>query len=66
MARHTIKYTHKNGVELDEPEAWCGRSIEAMEWHFKDAQYLAWSAGGSIQPCRNCVKAIIKELEREL
>jgi len=66
MSKHTIKYTHTDGVELDVPILWCGLESKPFDWYFQDAQHLALSVGGTIQPCINCVKAIIKELEKEL
>jgi len=65
MSRHVIKYTHKDGKQLGIPEVWCGRKFNAS-WAFQDAQHVALSVGGSIAPCKNCIKAIIKELEKEL
>jgi len=46
--------------------SWCGNYVSKMEWHFVDVQHLVQSVGGSIQPCKKCVKMIIKELEKEL
>jgi len=64
--RHTLKYDHKDGVKLDNPISWCGRELNSYDWFFLDAQHLALSAGGSVQPCKNCVKAVIKQLSIEL
>ena len=64
--RHTLKYDHKDGVKLDNPTSWCGRELNPHDWFFLDAQHLALSAGGSVQPCKNCVKAVIKQLSIEL
>ncbi len=66
MAKHTVKFEYDNGEKLEFPVLWCGISNNGGRWNFQDAQHLALSAGGSIQPCKNCIKAIIKELEREL
>lgn len=64
MARHTIRVTHHNGKKLFKNIYWCGR--QGGDFAFLDAQHLALSVGGSIQPCKNCIKAIIKELQKEL
>ncbi len=63
MSRHVIKYEYKDGVKLIVPELWCGKEERA---YFKDAQHVALAAGGSIAPCKNCIKAIIKQLSKEL
>jgi len=65
-ARHVIKYTHDNGIELPRPTAWCGHTIQRHEWHFQDAQHAALAAGGSVQPCKLCVQAIVNALSVEL
>ena len=66
MSKHVIKYTHDNGVELDKPVLWCGRDSVFGGWYFQDAQHVALSVGGSIAPCKGCIKAIIRELQKEL
>lgn len=67
MAKHVIKYTHWDGKKLQAPLLWCGRvSGGNLEWSFLDAQHVALAVGGSIQPCKNCIKAIIKQLSEEL
>jgi len=67
MSRHVIKYTHWDGKKLDAPLLWCGRKSGGnLEWAFLDAQHVALAAGGSVQPCKNCIKAIIKQLSEEL
>lgn len=66
MGNHVIKYTYDNGKKLDTPTLWCGANDRGF---FQDAQHAALAAlaaGGSIQTCRLCIKAIIKELEKEL
>ena len=65
MSRHVIKFEYSDGVKLESPQLWCGRKA-VMEFMFSDAQHVALSAGGSISPCKNCVKAIISELKKEL
>lgn len=64
--KHAVKLTHINGDELAKPVYWCGRFAKRFDWYFSDAQHLALSVGGSQQPCKNCIKAIIKELKKEL
>ena len=64
--RHVTKYEYSNGEKLDIPISWCGHEIQRHEWHFTDAQHVALAAGGSVQPCRLCVKAIIDALCVEL
>lgn len=63
MARHVIKYTHRDGNELLVPEVWCGS--KTTSWRFVDAQHaaLAKEQGSFIQPCKKCCKAIIRALE---
>ena len=64
MKRHIIKFEYENGVKLSAPVVWCGRPATYSQWLFQDAQHAALSVNGEIEPCRNCVKAIIKELEK--
>jgi hypothetical protein len=66
MSRHTIKFEYENGVKLDKPILWCKKEFNPHQFYFQDAQHLALSVGGSIQPCKNCTKAIIKQLSEEL
>lgn len=66
MSKHVIKYEYDDGAELKKPILWCSREATGMAFYFKDAQHVALAAGGSIQPCKNCIKAIIKELQKEL
>jgi len=63
--KHVKKYEYKDGVRLVSPALWCGRQHNGSS-AFTDAQHVALAVGGSIQPCKNCIKAIIKELEKEL
>ena len=66
-AKHTIKYEYEDGKPREKNLYWCGReSIIKHEWAFKDAGHLSLSVGGSVQPCKRCVSAIIKELGKEL
>lgn len=64
-ARHVIKYEYSDGVKLDNPVLWCGLDHNGS-FCFSDAQHVALSVGGYIQPCKKCIKAIIRELEKEL
>ena len=66
MSRHVVKYEHSNGEKLNPPIFWCGRETTGMDFYFQDAQHVALGVGGSIQPCKNCIKAIIRELQKEL
>ena len=65
MAKHVIKYEYRDGEKLAQPTTWCGRKHDGG-WVFADAQHVALAVGGSIQPCKKCIKAIIKVLEEEL
>jgi len=63
---HVIKYKYSEGKKLDKPITWCNKETSRIAWNFQDANHVALSSGGSIQPCKNCIKSIIKELEKEL
>ena len=64
MTNHVIKYDHIEGVKLKKPVVWC-LSEHDHGWLFKNAQHVALAVGGSVSPCKACVKAIIKQLEKE-
>lgn len=64
MPRHVIKFEYEDGKKLSKPTLWCGEKSPENNWFFTDAQHVALAAGGSIQPCKKCIKAIIKELEK--
>ena len=66
MSRHIIKFEYDDGIKLENPILWCGKASSDFGWMFQDAQHVALAVGGSIQPCKNCIKAIIKQLEKEL
>ena len=66
MAAHTIKHTHEDGNKLESPIYWCGKKSNPYQWCFLDTHHLALSVGGSVAPCKNCVKAIIKTLNIEV
>ena len=67
MARHVIKFEYNDGKKLASPVLWCGRqSRGSSKWHFLDAQHVALSVGGSITPCKSCIRAIIRQLNKEL
>ena len=65
-ATHVIKYEYHDGVKLKKPILWCGTEYIYKPWCFTDTHHVALAVGGSVQPCKNCIKAIIKELEKEL
>ena len=62
--RHVIKHTHDDGKELTTPITWCG--AKGVGWLFNNTHHVALSVGGSVQPCRSCIRAIITELQKEL
>ena len=66
MKRHVIKYEYDDGKKLAKPTLWCGKESSGFDWTFQDAQHVALTSGGSVAPCKNCVKAIIKELQKEV
>ena len=67
MGKHVIKYTHDDGIKLLIPQTWCKAGLKSNnEWLFQDAQHVALAVGGSVAPCKNCIKAIIKQLSEEL
>lgn len=66
MKRHVIKLEYEDGKKLQSPIVWCGREVGFSAWLFQDAQHVALSVGGSVAPCKNCIKAIISELSKEL
>jgi len=66
MANHVIKFQYKDGKKLAQPILWCERKSKWGQWYFQDAHHAALAVGGSIAPCKNCIKAIIKELSKEL
>ncbi len=66
MGQHVIKYEYKDGKKLKRPTLWCGKAATGADFYFQDAQHVALSSGGSAQPCENCIRAIIKELQKEL
>lgn len=66
MIAHIVKYRHKDGVKLHIPTLWCNSDYDGCSFVFMDAQHVALAVGGSTQPCKNCIKAIIKELKKGL
>jgi hypothetical protein len=66
MPKHTLKLEYNDGEKLPKPISWCGKEMNSFDWCFQDAQHLALSSQGSIVPCKNCIRAIIKELQKEL
>lgn len=65
MERHVIKLTHEDGFRIT-PKLWCGATYSRYAWHFQSAQHVALAVGGSVEPCKACIRAIIKALETEL
>ncbi len=73
MSRFSIrrlirKTSHdKDGILLPENEhvMWCD-VVNVWDFHFLGAQHAALAVGGSVQPCKKCVKGIIDELRKEL
>ena len=66
MSRHILKYEYDNGVKLELPIYWCSQLASKSDWAFIDIDHAALSVGGSVAPCKNCIKAVIKELQKEL
>jgi len=62
MKRHVIKFEYEDGNKV---VLWCGR-VHDGRWIFKDTGEVALAVGGSVAPCKNCIKSIIKELEKVL
>ncbi len=66
MTAHITKHTHEDGKELEKLMFWCGRESNGCEWHFLDTHHAALAVGGSVQPCKSCVRAIVREFMKEL
>lgn len=66
MTAHITKEDHKDGEKLKLPLFWCGKESSGMEWHFVDTHHAALAVGGSVQPCKSCIRAIIREFNKEL
>ena len=66
MSRHIIKLEYDNGVKLDKPVLWCSRKVTGFDFYFLDAQHAALSVDGSVTPCKSCIKAVIRELQKAL
>ena len=66
MKVHTIRYEYEDGKKLRFPIYWCGRKHNEFNFAFTDTHHLALGVGGSQSPCKECIKAVIKELEKEL
>lgn len=64
--RHVVKFDYHDGEKRLLPLFWCGKVPQYREFWFIDAQHVALAVEGSVPPCKNCIKAIIKELEKEL
>lgn len=67
MSKHVIKYEYRDGKRLarHDVETWCGHSPKFAEWLFQDAQHaiLSIEQGSLNQPCKRCIKVIIKTAE---
>lgn len=67
MSKHVIKYEYRDGKRLarHDVETWCGHIPKFAEWLFQDAQHaiLSIEQGLLNQPCKQCIKAIIKAAE---
>ena len=66
MPKHITKNDYENGAKLDRPIVWCGRSVNIYDWRFLDTHHAALSVCGSVAPCKDCVKEIIKTFQKEL
>ena len=65
MGKHIIKFKYYDGKKLNTPMLWCGMEHKG-DFVFANAQHAALAVDGSIAPCKNCIKSIIKALETEL
>ena len=63
MKAHVIKYY--TGLQ-SRKILWCGKKPKPLVWEFMNANHVAISVGGRTAPCKNCIKAIIRELKKEL
>lgn len=62
--KHTMRWISGKGKS---GTTYCGREvIPTLIWCFTDVDHLVLSVGGSIRPCKECVQAIINELQKEL
>jgi len=66
MSKHVIKFEYIDGEKQVIPEVWCGRKVSGKDFMFKDAQHVALAINGSIEPCKSCIKTIIKVLQTAL
>lgn len=66
MSKHVIKYEYHEGTKLKKPVLWCGGKANSFDWYFQDAQHVALAVGGSTAPCKNCIRAVIRQLQKEL
>ncbi|MGM5670077.1 hypothetical protein [Enterobacter cloacae] len=62
--KHIIKFP----LENNKKESWCGAVISPTEWAFEDAQHalLSIEQGSLVQPCKECLKAIVKVAQQEV
>lgn len=69
LPHHVVKCEYdENGKKAVLPKLWCGRKSEHLpaQKYFCDTHHVALAVEGSLAPCKNCIKAIIKELSKEL
>ena len=61
MNKHIVKHEYRNGVKLDIPIVWCGRSIP---WN-SEVLHVA-SMAKSDDACVNCQSAVIRKLKNKV
>lgn len=62
--KHIIKFP----LENNKKDSWCGAVISPTEWALEDAQHalLSIEQGSLVQPCKECLKAIVKVAQQEV
>jgi len=63
--RHVVRLVYRDGG-AKKPISWCGKELNSFDWVFVDVQHLVNSVGGSIAPCKCCIKEIQDHLNQEL
>lgn len=66
MAKHIIKYTHRDGVELKTPTTWCGAPGDGFCFTGPGHAALSLEQGQLAFPCVACRKKIIEALSIDL
>ena len=70
MGKHIVKYDYRDGVKLakHEGETWCGHQPQSADWLFQDAQHalLSIEQCSSVEPCKECLKAIVRVVQKEV